>query len=222
MKARFIAFEGGEACGKSTQAARLAGRLGAVLTREPGGTPLGARLRAVLLDPATRLVDRAEALLMAADRAQHVAEVIRPELAAGRHVVTDRYAGSSLAYQGFGRGLPVDEVRRLSEWAIDGLWPDLTVLLDVPLEQAARRQAGGSPDRLESAGDAFHRRVAEGFRTLAAGDRDRWVVVDGTLGIDEVEAVIWTEVTARFPELAADAADVDDVDAAAPLGDQGR
>jgi len=203
MTPRFIAFEGGEACGKSTQAARLAVRLGAVLTREPGGTPLGARLRAVLLDPETRLVDRAEALLMAADRAQHVAEVIRPELAAGRHVVTDRYAGSSLAYQGFGRGLPVDEVRRLSDWAADGLWPDLTLLLDVPLDLAAERQAGGRPDRLEAAGDDFHARVAEGFRTLAAEDRDRWVVVDGTLGIDEVEAMIWTAVTDRLPDLAA-------------------
>jgi dTMP kinase len=202
MPPRFIAFEGGEACGKSTQAARLAVRLGAVLTREPGGTPLGARLRAVLLDPATRLVDRAEALLMAADRAQHVAEVIRPELAAGRHVVTDRYAGSSLAYQGFGRGLPVDDVRRLSDWASAGLWPDLTVLLDVPLDEAASRQAGGRPDRLEAAGDEFHRRVTEGFRTLAAEDRDRWVVVDGTLGIDEVEAMIWSTVTDRLPDLA--------------------
>jgi dTMP kinase len=204
MTPRFIAFEGGEACGKSTQAARLAARLGAVLTREPGGTPIGARLRAVLLDPGTRLVDRAEALLMAADRAQHVAEVIRPELAAGRHVVTDRYAGSSLAYQGFGRGLPVDEVRRLSDWAASGLWPDLTVLLDVPLAAAAERQVGGRPDRLEAAGDEFHERVAAGFRTLAAEDRDRWVVVDGTLGIDEVEAMIWTAVTDRLPDLADD------------------
>ncbi|HEV7757979.1 MAG TPA: dTMP kinase [Acidimicrobiales bacterium] len=202
MTARFIAFEGGEACGKSTQAARLAARLGAVLTREPGGTPLGARLRAVLLDPETRLVDRAEALLMAADRAQHVAEVIRPELDAGRHVVTDRYAGSSLAYQGFGRGLPLDEVRHLSAWASGDLWPDLTVLLDVPLELAAERQSGGRPDRLESAGDDFHRRVTDGFRALAAGDRDRWVVIDGTLGIDEVEQMIWSKVTERYPDLA--------------------
>jgi dTMP kinase len=199
---RFLAFEGGEACGKSTQAARLAARLGAVLTREPGGTPLGARLRAVLLDPESRVGDRAEALLMAADRAQHVAEVIRPELDAGRHVVTDRYAGSSLAYQGFGRGLPLDEVRRLSDWASVGLWPDLTVLLDVPLELAAARQAGGRPDRLESAGDAFHRRVTDGFRSLAAEDRNRWVVVDGTLGIDEVEQMIWAAVTERCPDLA--------------------
>ncbi len=200
--ARFIAFEGGEACGKSTQAARLAARLGAVLTREPGGTQVGARLRAVLLDNETRLTDRAEALLMAADRAQHVAEVIRPELASGRHVVTDRYAGSSLAYQGFGRGLPLDEVRLLSAWASDELWPDITVLLDVPLEVAAARRAGSQRDRLESAGDDFHRKVVEGFRTLAAADRDRWVVVDGRLGIDEVEAMIWAAVSERCPELA--------------------
>lgn len=201
--ARFIAFEGGEACGKSTQAARLAARLGAVLTREPGGTQVGARLRAVLLDTGTRLTHRAEALLMAADRAQHVAEVIRPELAAGRHVVTDRYAGSSLAYQGYGRGLPLAEVRLLSAWASDDLWPDVTVLLDVPLEIAAARMAGSKPDRLEAAGDDFHRRVADGFRSLAAADRDRWAVVDGRLGVDEVEAMIWTAVTERCPELAA-------------------
>jgi dTMP kinase len=203
VTARFIAFEGGEGSGKSTQAARLAARLGAVLTREPGGTPLGARLRAVLLDPATRLTDRAEALLMAADRAQHVADVIRPELAAGRSVVTDRYIGSSLAYQGFGRGLPVDEVRWLSEWATGGLWPDLVVLLDVPAEVATRRLAGGRPDRLEAAGEAFHRRVGEGFRTLAAGDPHRWVVVDGTPDMDEVEERIWSMVTEQCPELAA-------------------
>jgi len=110
-RGRFIAFEGGEACGKSTQSALLASALDAVLTREPGGTVIGARLRSLVLDPATEgLAPRAEALLMAADRAQHVAEVVEPALAAGRHVVTDRFAGSSIAYQGHGRGLPVDEI----------------------------------------------------------------------------------------------------------------
>ncbi|HZA87181.1 MAG TPA: dTMP kinase, partial [Acidimicrobiales bacterium] len=122
---RFVVLEGGEASGKSTQAARLAERLDAVLTREPGGTAIGAGLRDLLLDARTTgLADRAEALLMAADRAQHVAEVIRPALAAGRHVVSDRYVGSTLAYQGFGRGLPVDELRRLSAWAAHGVEPD--------------------------------------------------------------------------------------------------
>ncbi|MGH9211746.1 MAG: dTMP kinase [Acidimicrobiales bacterium] len=201
MTGRFVAFEGGEACGKSTQAARLASRIGAVLTYEPGGTPVGAALRAILLDPTTQLADRAEALLLAADRAQHVADVVRPELAAGRHVVTDRYIGSSLAYQGFGRGLPLDEVRNLSLWATDGLWPDVVVLLDVGLDVAACRQAG-RPDRLESAGSEFHRRVAEGFRTLAGADPNRWVVVDGTPHADDVEKMVWSAVTDRLPELA--------------------
>jgi dTMP kinase len=201
VRARFIALEGGEASGKSTQVRRLAARLGAVQTREPGGTSLGARIRAVLLDPDNRVADRTEALLMAADRAQHVTEVVAPELAAGRHVVTDRYAGSSLAYQGFGRGLPLDQVRELSHWATGGLWPDLTVLLDVPFELAVRRQQG-TPDRLEAAGEDFHRRVIDGFRSLAAEDPDRWMVVDGTKDPDAVESEIWSIVCARWPELA--------------------
>lgn len=201
VRARFIALEGGEASGKSTQVRRLAVRLGAVQTREPGGTSLGARIRAVLLDPDNRVADRTEALLMAADRAQHVAEVVGPELAAGRHVVTDRYAASSLAYQGFGRGLPLDEVRELSLWATGGRWPDLTVLLDVPFELAVQRQQG-PPDRLEAAGEDFHRRVIDGFRSLAAEDPDRWVVIDGTKDPDAVESEIWSIVCTRWPELA--------------------
>jgi dTMP kinase len=177
-RGRLIAFEGGEACGKSTQAARLATRLGAVLTREPGGTALGEAIRALVLDPSSDVGDRAEALLMAAARAQHVAEVIEPALAAGRHVVTDRWIGSSLAYQGFGRGLPLDDVAALSRFATGGLDADVVVLLHVPAPVAAARQAD-PPDRMEQAGDGFHRRVAEGFRALAAADGDRWLVVDG-------------------------------------------
>ena len=134
----FVAFEGGEACGKSTQAARLAARRDALLTREPGGTPLGERVRALFLDPATGVVEpRAEALLVAAARAQHVAEVIEPTLAGGRDVVTDRFTGSSLAYQGFGRGLPVAQVRELSAFATGGVDPDLYVLLTVSADLAA-------------------------------------------------------------------------------------
>ena len=188
MRGRFIAFEGGEACGKSTQSARLAARLGAVLTREPGGTALGGHVRALLLDRATGDIDaRTEALLLAADRAQHVAEVVAPALAAGRHVVSDRSAGSSLAYQGYGRGLPLEEVRQLSTWATGGVWPDLIVLLDVPAAVSAAR-ASATLDRLEAEGGGFHDRVAEGFRALAAADPTRWVVIDGTGSVEAVAA----------------------------------
>lgn len=186
---RFIAFEGGEGSGKSTQARLLAEVLGAVLTHEPGGTALGRRIRSLVLDPdGGHAVDRrAEALLMAADRAQHVAEVIRPALDAGRDVVSDRFSGSTLAYQGYGRGLELDDLAWLSRWASGGLEPDLVVLLDVPPEVAAGRLAG-DPDRMESAGQAFHDRVAAGYRVLAADHPGRWVVVDGTGTVDEVAA----------------------------------
>ncbi|MFN8038804.1 MAG: dTMP kinase [Acidimicrobiales bacterium] len=197
-RGRFIAFEGGEGCGKSTQAARLATALDAVLTREPGATTVGSAIRALLLDPATGPVDpRTEALLMAADRAQHVAEVVRPALAGGRHVVTDRYAGSSLAYQGFGRGLPVDEVRRLTAWGTEDLWPDLVILLVVPAEVAALR-LGEDLDRFEQEGDGFHARVEDGFRWLADDDPERWAVVDGTAPPDEVAAAVALVVAERL------------------------
>ena len=200
--ARFIVFEGGESSGKSTQAQRLALRLDAVQTREPGGTAIGARLRSLLLDVRTEgLDDRAEALLMAADRAQHVAEVVRPALRAGRHVVSDRYIGSSLAYQGHGRGLDVAELRRISAWAAGDLWPDLIVLLDVPPEVAAARRLEG-PDRLEAAGDQFHDRVARGYRALASADPQRWEAIDGAGSADEVEAAVWARVTIHLPDLA--------------------
>lgn len=187
----FIAFEGGEASGKSTQAARLATRLGAVLTREPGGTPLGEQIRALLLEPASHIDVRAEALLMAAARAQHVADVIQPALVAGRHVVTDRFTASSLAYQGFGRGLPLEEVRALSAFATSGLDPDVYVLLDIDPAVAAARRAR-EHDRMEAAGDAFHQRVRAGFRSLAD---DSWIVVDGGAPADDVEATIWSRLS---------------------------
>jgi dTMP kinase len=188
-RGRLIALEGGEAVGKSTQAARLAERLDAVLTREPGGTELGEEIRGLLLDPSRLLDARTEALLMAAARAQHVAEVIEPALASGRDVVTDRFVGSSLAYQGFGRGLPLEEVATLSSFATGGVQADLVVLLDVPdVEAAARRDA--EPDRLEAEGDEFHRRVLDGFARLAAED-PRWVVVDGSGDVDAVAARVW-------------------------------
>jgi dTMP kinase len=188
-----VAFEGGEASGKSTQAERLATRLDAVLTREPGGTALGEQIRALLLDPDGVVDARTEALLMAAARAQHVAEVIEPALAAGRHVVTDRFTASSLAYQGYGRGLALDDVTALSAFATAGLEPDLYVLLDLdPAVAAARRSR--AHDRMEAAGDAFHQRVRAGFLTMAGGDR-RWLVIDGALPADEVEALVWSRVS---------------------------
>ena len=194
----FIAFEGGEACGKSTQSQRLATAIDAVLTREPGGTVIGAQLRAVLLDPQTvNLSDRAEALLMAADRAQHVAEVVEPALVSGRHVVSDRFAGSSIAYQGHGRGLPVSEIRNLSLWATGGVWPDLIVLLDVP-EAEADFRLGSSRDRMESEPASFHAAVIEGFRSQAAAEPDRWVVIDGTPSIEEVSAAVFAVVAERL------------------------
>jgi dTMP kinase len=185
VTARWIAFEGGEGSGKSTQASRLADALGAVLTREPGGTDVGGALRALLLE-GDGIEPRTETLLMAADRAQHVAEVVRPALAAGRTVVSDRSAYSSLAYQGVARGLGVDDVRALCDWATDGLWPDVAVLLEVTPTESATRRAGEEPDRLESAGDDFHARVAAGFRSLASAEPSRWLVVDGTGSVDEV------------------------------------
>jgi dTMP kinase len=200
-RGRLIAFEGGEGIGKSTQAERLACHLDAVLTREPGGTDVGERVREVLLDRAVSGLDpRAEALLMAAARAHHVATVIRPALDAGRDVVTDRYSHSSLAYQGHGRGLDVDELRDLSNWATAGLWPDLVVLLDVPGDEAVARRArlADAPDRMEAEAAEFHRRVVEGFRAMAAADPDQWVVVDGTGDADAVAERVRAAVDAKL------------------------
>lgn len=199
-RGRLIVFEGGEASGKSTQAALLAGRLGAVLTREPGGTAVGRSLRALVLDPSVSGLDpRAEALVMLADRAQHVAEVVRPALAGGADVVSDRFSGSTLAYQGYARGLDVAELAGLSAWASGGLEPDLVILLDVAADVAVAR-LGHDLDRMEDAGADFHRRVASGYRALAAADPARWCVVDGSGTVDEVTARVdaafarWSEV----------------------------
>ncbi len=195
---RFIAFEGGEGCGKSTQARLLAERLGAVLTHEPGDTAIGAEIRSIVLAAEDNgLVDRAEALLMAADRAQHVATVVRPALGAGRHVVTDRYLASSVAYQGDGRGLGADVVRDLSLWAADGLLPDLVVLLVVD-DVEARARIGRGRDRLENAGAAFHATVAESYRRQAEAEVDRWAVVDGGGTVAEVAARVAEVVHARL------------------------
>ena len=187
----YIALEGPEGCGKSTQAGRLADALGAVATRETGGTAVGARLREILHDVDVEHLDvRAEALIVAGDRAQHLAEVVRPALDAGRHVVSDRSVYSSLAYQGYGRELPVDDVRRINDWALRGTWPSLMILLDVPDDEIAARMSQRELDRFEREDGDFHRRVVDGYRAMAAGDPTRWVVVDARGTVDEVAAMI--------------------------------
>ena len=148
------------------------------MTFEPGGTRLGQELRHLLLDKAgIRLDILTEALLMAADRAQHVAETIRPALEVGRDVVCDRYIGSSLAYQGYGRGLDTEIVRKLSELATGGLWPDLVILMDMD-PQRARTRGEATLDRFDALGVDFHRRVREGYLELAAADPGLWAVID--------------------------------------------
>jgi dTMP kinase len=194
---RYIALEGGDACGKSTQTSRLAAALDAVVTREPGGTRIGAVIRGIVLDPANGdLTDRAEALLYAADRAQHAAEVLRPALTAGRHVVSDRSAWSSIVYQGHGRGMSGDDIRRLSDWAVERCWPDLVVLLDVDPAVAARRRSRDL-DRLEQVDRSFSERVRAGYLQLAAGAPD-WVVVDGGQDPDAVAVAVRAAVADRL------------------------
>ena len=186
-RGKYIAFEGWEASGKSTQARLLSQRLDAVLTREPGGTALGLAIRGLLLGNGPAPTERAEALLFAADRAQHLAEIVEPALAEGRDVITDRSYGSTLAYQGYGRGQSIEELMRLVEWTSGGLLPDLVVLLTVAVDTADDR-LGDQRDRMESEDSDFATRVIEGFTALAEADPDRWVVVDGSGSIEEVAA----------------------------------
>ena len=198
MTGHFIAVEGADGTGKSTQARLLAERLGAVFTREPGGTPLGERIRALVLDPSgDSPVDRAEALLMAAARAQHVAGVVGPALAAGRDVVSDRYVASSVAYQGYGRGLGAEAVAEVNRFATDDLQPDLVVLILVDAPVAGRR-LGDDLDRIEQAGDSLQATVVAAYREMAAADPDRWLVVDGNGSVDEVAARVAAAVEERL------------------------
>ncbi|MBC9714688.1 dTMP kinase [Streptomyces sp. TRM66268-LWL] len=191
----FIALEGGDGAGKSTQANALAEWIRSkghevVLTREPGATPVGKRLRSILLDVSSAgLSHRAEALLYAADRAEHVDTVVRPALERGAVVITDRYIDSSVAYQGAGRDLSPTEIARISRWATDGLVPHLTVLLDVSPE-AARERFTEAPDRLESEPAEFHARVRSGFLTLASADPGRYLVVDAAQDPEAVTTVV--------------------------------
>lgn len=189
----FVVLEGGDGAGKSTQQRLLADWLAesgaeVVLTREPGGTPLGEQIRALLLH-GDHVAPRAEALLFAADRAHHVETVVRPALERGAVVVQDRYLDSSVAYQGAGRDLASDDVRRLSLWATHDLRPDLTVLLDVPPQVGAERR-GGVHDRLEREGADFHERVRRGFLDLAEAEAHRYLVVDASLPADEIAGIV--------------------------------
>lgn len=196
---RLIALEGIDGCGKSTQARTLADRLGALLTFEPGATELGTSLRSLLLDPALPAVnERAEALMMAADRAQHVAEVLDPALGVGRWVVTDRFSASTIAYQGYGRGMDGADLDRLVSWATGGLRPDLNVLIEVPVATAVARRAGERHDRFEELGSGFQQRVSDGFRQMAADDPDTWVVIDGDRPEATVADQVWTAVRDRL------------------------
>lgn len=208
MSGLFITLEGGDGAGKTTQAELLSGwlterGLEVVRTREPGGTRLGVEVRNLLLhggDEVGEVDPRAEALLYAADRAQHIARVVRPALERGAAVVQDRYIDSSIAYQGAGRPLDPVEIRNLSEWATDRLWPQVTVLLDVSPELAAERRAasGVAADRLESEAAEFHRRVREGFLALAAAEPDRFLVLDAAQPVDELHAAIIARVAPLF------------------------
>ncbi|EYB67849.1 thymidylate kinase [Deinococcus phoenicis] len=204
MTPPFITFEGPEGAGKSTQLARLAARLAEagvphLVTREPGGTPLGTRVREVLLDPALSIDPLPEFLLYSASRAQLVAHVIRPALARGEVVVCDRYADSSLAYQGFGRGLGAAFLADLTREVTGGLVPDLTVLLDLdPAVGLSRAASRGAPDRLERADLGFHTRVRGGFLTLAARDPARFLVLDATRDVDALAGDIWRAVEERL------------------------
>lgn len=189
-----MAFEGGDGAGKSTQVGLLAEALRAagrevVVTRQPGGTRLGETLREWVLHGG-HLGDRTETLLFAADKAEHVEQVVRPALAAGRDVVTDRYADSSIAYQGAGRGLGVEEVRRIQHWAIDGVLPDLTVVLDVAPQVGRRRRGSAEPDRMEAEGDGFHDRVRRYFLDRAVEEPSRYLVLDATASPSEVHAAV--------------------------------
>lgn len=197
----WITFEGGDGSGKSTQAALLAewiadrGRA-VVRTREPGGSEVGVLVRDIVLHHRGDIAPRAEALLYAADRAHHVATVVRPALERGDVVIQDRYLDSSVAYQGAGRVLDAQQVRDLSLWAADGALPDLTVLLDIdPMLARQRLDADDKPfDRLEAERTDFHARVRDGFLVLAAAEPQRFLVVDATLDSDDLAVLIRARV----------------------------
>ncbi|MGG5172735.1 dTMP kinase [Pseudarthrobacter sp. J1738] len=204
----FIAFEGGDGAGKSTQSRLLAEALSergmtVVQTREPGGTAIGEKLRSLVLEHGHGTIDsRTEALMYAASRAAHAEQLIKPALDRGEAVITDRYIDSSVAYQGVARGLGSEEIRGLNEWATDSLWPDFTVVLDVSPEHGrARRTAGAAvEDRLESEPDTFHAMVRQAFLDVAAKRPEMYLVIDASLPIETISAQILERVEGVFAD----------------------
>jgi dTMP kinase len=199
----FLTFEGIEGSGKTTQLRRLAERIpNSVATKEPGGTPTADRIRAILLDPESHLDRVAELFLFAASRRQHVVELIRPALQRGQVVLCDRFTDSTLAYQGFGRVIDLDQLRTLNAWATDSLIPDLTLLFDLPeevgLSRARSRNATATPHegRFEAEDLRFHRRVREGYLSLAVAEPKRWVKVDA----DGTSDVVFDRMLAALAE----------------------
>jgi dTMP kinase len=197
----FVAFEGGDGAGKSTQVGLLAAALrergfDVVQTREPGGTEVGAAIRALLLDPASRIEAKTEALLFAADRAQHVAQVIRPALERGAVVVSDRFLASSIAYQGVARDLGPEKIEEISAWATGGLFPDITVLLKVSPEIGLARAK--DRNRMEAESSEFHLAVTQGFDSYAAAHPERFLVLDATENERVLAPLIFEEVFSRL------------------------
>jgi dTMP kinase len=212
-----VTLEGPDGAGKSTQAGRLAAGLEergyrVRLVREPGGTPIGEAIRTLLLDPAAPPHDpRVDVLLFNAARAQLVGEIIRPALEDGAVVICDRFTDSTLAYQGYGEQIPLDELRGICDWATDGIRPDLTVLLDLPVEVGlARRRAGDPRQRSRFESDlrhdlGFHQRVHDGFLDMAAGEPERWRIVNADDDPDPVAEMVLTHVMAVLPARSPDA-----------------
>ena len=203
MAGYFITFEGIDKSGKSTQARLLAERLGkagleVVLTREPGGTALGNQIRSLVLDhiPETSVAPIAEMLLFAADRAQHVEELIRPNLQAGKVVISDRYVESTLAYQGYGRGMDLEVLQSVQEIATEGLKPDLTFVIDVEVRTFRSRQ--DESDRMESSPDAYYEEIRSGYEKLQHSDSARFVCCDGKTEVKRLSEEIFKEVESRF------------------------
>ena len=194
----FIAFEGGDGSGKSTQVRSLLRRLRrrgvkVLHTREPGGTPLGQSLRCLLKSGET-MAPMSELMLFEAARAQLVQQVIRPFLDQGGVVIADRFTSSTMAYQGYGRGLDRELIERLNREATGGLEPDLTVLLDLPVETALARKSGGNSDKFDNAPVDFHRKIRRGYSALAASDPGGWLVLDGQRPPEELSREIWSKV----------------------------